>query len=155
MSLQLLVLKRPILELQKGKKSMEETDNQSRVLTMCWLLFFKTCRSLACVRNHLAFGPGWNISCVCVLRVWINAAALQARAQTLLDSFLLQKSGKRVGLHTFLTPSGLLVMVFALRENKSAHQSYKPTIQISAWPKTLLAMPASQEHGRRLLNVYL
>lgn len=36
-------------------------------------------------------------------------------------------------------------MVFVLRENKPAHQSYKPRIQISTWPKILLAVPVSQE----------
>lgn len=36
---------------------MEEIDNQSRVLTMEWLLYFKTHKSLAYVRNHLVFRP--------------------------------------------------------------------------------------------------
>lgn len=58
---------------------------------------------------------------------------------------LVAKIWKTCWLHTFLTPSGLFVMVFVLRENKPAHQSYKPRIQISAWPKILLAMPVSQE----------
>lgn len=36
---------------------------------------------------------------------------------------LLKISGKPIGLHTPLTPSGLLIMVFDLRENMRARHS--------------------------------
>lgn len=36
---------------------MEEIDSLSGVLTMYWLLFFKTHKNLAYVRNHLVFRP--------------------------------------------------------------------------------------------------
>lgn len=47
----------------------------------------------------------------------------------------LQKSGKPIGLHTLLTPSGQLVMVSESKEKHacpSQLQCYKPTLQVSA-----------------------
>lgn len=36
---------------------MEEIDNWSRILTMEWLLYFESHKSLAYARNHLVFRP--------------------------------------------------------------------------------------------------
>lgn len=138
---------------------MEEIDNQSGVLIVYWLLFFKTHKSLACVRNHLVFRPSWNFSCVRVLCAWINGAASQAHARTLLDAFTRQSRALAVKIwktywfsHSFWTARG---GVWSKRKHACPLQlqCYKPMLQISAWPKRLLAIPVSQEHGRRLLDV--
>lgn len=135
---------------------MEEIDNQSGVLTGYWLLFFKTHKSLAYVRNHLVFRPSWNFSCV------LNGAASQAHARTLLDSFTRQSRALAAKIwKTYWTSHPSYSFWTACNgfwpKGKPACpsqlQCYKPTLQISAWPKSLLAIPVSQEHGRRLLNV--
>lgn len=142
---------------------MEEIDNQSGVLTVYWLLFFKTHKSLAYARNHLVFRPSWNLSCVRVLSVWINGAASQAHARTLLDSFPRQSralAAKIWKTHWTSHPSYSFWTARNGLWSKGKHtcpsqlQRYKPTLQVSAWPKRLLAIRIPQERGRRLLNVY-
>jgi len=127
-------LKRQILELQKherkGKKSRREIDNQSAVLTVCWLLFFKTLKSLAYERNHLVLGLV-EILAVCMCSVCESMEQLHRRMHVLCwtpsAGHLLQKSGKPIELHTLLTPSGQLGRVSDLRENIPAHHSFNAT----------------------------
>lgn len=135
---------------------MEEIDNQSGVLTVDWLLFFKAHKSLAYIRNHLVFRPSWNFSCVRVLCVWINGAASQPRARTLLDPFTRTIAIKIWKTYWTSHPShSFWTALWSKGEHTclSQLQCYEPMLQISASPKRLLEISIPQGRGRRLLNV--